>query len=86
MSLVHGRELGPDEYRQSRRAFVHRRTLRDPLGACLPLPPLTGRMVPVTLSPEEGQTLALASALGESLGAYIVGGGAAAREWGPVIG
>lgn len=69
MSLVHGRELSHDECRQSRRAFVHRRTLRDPPAACLPLPLLRGQMVPVILSPEESQTLALANAMGESLGA-----------------
>jgi hypothetical protein len=71
MSLVYGQELSHDECRLSRRAFVHWRTLRDPPGACLPLPPLQGRMVPVTLSPEESQTLALSNALGESLGAFV---------------
>lgn len=71
MSLVHGRELSHNECRRSRRAFVHRRTLRDPPAACLPLPPLRGEMVPVTLSPEESQTLALANAMGESLRACV---------------
>lgn len=69
MSLVYGRELSHDDFRRRRRAFVHTRTLRDAPGDCLPLPPLTSEMEAVTLSAEESQALALASALGESLGA-----------------
>jgi len=53
--------LGRREYRRVRARWTERRCVRDPPGACLPVPPVEYHAVPVTLTWHEASVVQLYS-------------------------